>query len=136
MEWCVGLATRLLLTACYVTATVHFSIRSIVSNKNGRYCVPIYIFNANTCMQLKLRDVLTKRYELTTNEMTMCIICTSNVSGGSGEIESDLYYIHPFTSGANYGTFTPVHSSNDITSCQQQCVAQPTYYPSLSILNL
>ena len=37
------------------------SIRSIISNKNERYFVPIHIFNANTihsCTELKLRDFL------------------------------------------------------------------------------
>ena len=44
-------------------------------------------------MQLKLRDLLTQIRSLP-NEMTMCRIGTSNVSYGSGEIVSDLHYIH------------------------------------------
>ena len=63
-EWykqLVGMATRLLLTACYAIATVHLSIRNLVSNGNESYVVPMQISNANTthnCMQLKLLDLL------------------------------------------------------------------------------
>ena len=95
-EWYVVWATRLLFMHCDVIATVHLSIRNIVSNKTERNFASIRMFNANTihnCMPLKLRDVLKKIRSLS-NEMTMCRICTSNVSCDSGEIVSDLHYIH------------------------------------------
>ena len=43
----VGWATRVLFTTGYVIATVHLSIRNIVSVKNERYCVSRQLFNAN-----------------------------------------------------------------------------------------
>ena len=32
-----------MFTTCYVTATVRLSIRNVVSNKTGRYFVPIHM---------------------------------------------------------------------------------------------
>ena len=77
-----------LFTTCCVTATVHLSIRNIVSNKNERYCVSRHSFNANPihdCMQLKSKDFLTKSRSLLI-EIKMCRTCISNVSCGRGEM--------------------------------------------------
>ena len=43
----VGWPMGLLFKTCYAIATMHLSIRSIVSDKNERYFVPIDISNAN-----------------------------------------------------------------------------------------
>ena len=52
-----------------------------------------WIHNIQWVSSLIIENVLAKIRSLP-NEMMMCKICMSNVSCGSGEIVSDLYYIH------------------------------------------